>query len=512
MPVEFSYLLRHSYKEYLEQQYLKENIDVVVSKNVREAVGSIEDIYKRNTDRLCAGLTDIQYRIDQTNDSLEIISFDLDRIVDSLDVINSNIVSGFQALFVKFDELGESLAHIGQGVDKLVEIARTPVQTWALNQYEIACDAVRRKLFPEALEALRLAVDGNGQQTGYKTDFRFHQLRGILLLGIPGEPDTIDLVDLKAAEQAFLLAARYAQHDHKTEAAQGLVGAGKAAYADGRPFDANKHNFGAVKLDPRCGEANYQLARLAVEASSPDAMQHFLEAAFDIHWSFAIRAGADVQFSEHRGFVAACAQRAAKKIASEIQPEIDVFEKKVRLFERSGVAYYPPFQSGAYETMQYVLAGAKEALNVGLLKPVFDMRVNIPSFTVTVRQCANRYCDELMARSENIISAGTDNGATEYLSVPDRSDTVSKIGAWIAGISVFLAMTQLGPGGGFSKAAPFLIFGAVAFVGLPTGYSLIATLEKSDLKRRKERNNRIRDANSARLWAEISNIKKAFEV
>jgi hypothetical protein len=157
MSIEFSYRLHHSYEQYLSQQYLKENIDAVVARNVREAVGSLEDIYEANTNRITAGLTDIECRIDRTNDALEQLSFGLDGIQGTLDVINGNIVSGFQAMFVQLDELNDSLAHIGRGIadvnrgiDALVQIGRTPVQTWALNQFEIARDAARRKLFPEA--------------------------------------------------------------------------------------------------------------------------------------------------------------------------------------------------------------------------------------------------------------------------------------------------------------------------------------------------------------------------
>src|SRR5437588_10959080 len=119
MSVEFSYLLHHSYKDYLAQQYLKENVNAAVAKNVREAVGSIEDIYNNNTNRITAELTDIQCRIDRTNEALENLSFGLDGIQGTLDVINGNIVSGFQALFVQVDELNDSLAHIGRGIDRL---------------------------------------------------------------------------------------------------------------------------------------------------------------------------------------------------------------------------------------------------------------------------------------------------------------------------------------------------------------------------------------------------------
>ncbi len=414
MSVEFSYRVHHSYEEYLAQQYLKENMNAVLAKNVREAVGPIEEIYKRNTDRVTAGLTEIQCRIDRTNETLEEISFGLDGIQSTLDVINGNVVSGFQALFVKVDELNDSLAHISRGIedinrgiDALVEIGRMPVQTWAYNQYEIARDATRRKLFPEALEAVTLAIRGTALQTGLKIDYRFHQLRGVLLLGIPGEPGSLDILDLPAAEQSFLLAARYAQHDNAIDAAQALVGAGKAAYADRRLSDAQKHYVASLDTDPKCGEAHYQMARLYVHGNNTKAIQDCLCNAFDIHWSFAMRAAEDAQFTQMTDLVEQCVRSTSNKIVQEIQPPLGKIVGDFKFITGKEDASCPISDLSEHSIIMEYIAQARRALNSKRLKHAFEVRQQVPRIVDALRMLAASYCSKLKGDEARIVTQGT---------------------------------------------------------------------------------------------------------
>jgi hypothetical protein len=418
MSVEFSYRIHHSYKDYLAQQYLRENMEVILAKNVRSAVGSVEDICRQNateikgsiedaTDRLSSHLKDIRSSLDTQNKNLEVISFGIDQISGSLDVLNSNVVNGFQALFVQVAELNASLAHISRSIDSLVEIARTPVQTWAFNQYDISRDAMRRGLFPEALDAVNLAINGNGQQTGYRTDFRFHQLRGVLLLGIPGEPESILLVDLKGAEEAFLLAERYANRDHKVEAAQAMVGAGKAAYADGRLPDAHRHFTAALGLHPQCAEAHYQLARLCVHGNVLDAMRHFLCTSFNIHWSFAIRAAADGEFALHYRLVEECVRITADQIAQSIIPAISDAQSKLRLLEHNQDESARIDSWADFPFIKREVEALSSVVKRGMLKSAFEARSKVPSMLPKLKAVADSYCSMLRAQGGQIATRGT---------------------------------------------------------------------------------------------------------
>lgn len=94
----------------------------------------------------------------------------------------------------------------------LIKLAKTPVQTVAFNHFEIARDAFRQNLLQEALEELQKAISGDHTSPGYKLEWRFHQMVGIIRLGF-ADAD-LAVIDLMQAEQAFLHAARYAKTDY----------------------------------------------------------------------------------------------------------------------------------------------------------------------------------------------------------------------------------------------------------------------------------------------------------
>ena len=285
MEVEFTFQRRQSYKDYLAQQHLKENFDVAVLKGIRGLVGSIEEIFKKNTDELTGALRDIRYFIDRTNAYFEIISLNLWQIAKSRRRVSASVEGGFQALFVKGDEHSPALAHLRSPE----EAAPVPAADWATAQYQAALDLLGASHYREALEVVRLTLAGTDQRPACTSDHRLHYLHGVLLSGAPGEQKSIELVDLAAAEQAFLTAAHATPHAQPTAAALAYVGAGKAAYAQGRLDHAEQHYRAALAVTEHCGEAKYQMARLQTHAKDLHGVQMFLRTAFDIHWSFPSR-------------------------------------------------------------------------------------------------------------------------------------------------------------------------------------------------------------------------------
>lgn len=405
----FYYHGTHSWKEYIGQQYLKENMDIVISRNIREAVGTVQEIYKDHSARTASHVEDLRYDINRANENFEVIALNLEAVSESLDVLNSNVVSGFQALFVQVDELNSSLAHLSRQMDTLVEIARTPVQTWALNQYEIAQDLARRKLFPEALESLEYAIEGKDQHTGYKSDFRFHQLRAVVLMGIPGAPQSIDVIDLKGAERSFLLAARYARHDHATAAAQAYVGAGKAAYADGRFDDAHQHYKGALDLDEQCGEANFQIARLRAHAGDMAGLQQSLTKALDIHWSFAMRAAADILFVANRDLVERSIRDTADRILRAVAPTVDEADRRVKFFIDEQDPEFKIEDVAEFRRLASTIREVRDAIEAGTLKRAHEARLAIAHLPAQLTETASRYCEFLISRQATITARGVEN-------------------------------------------------------------------------------------------------------
>jgi tetratricopeptide (TPR) repeat protein len=223
--------------------------------------------------------------LDQGNEHLVAIRSEIigtkQEIADGFDRTVDMLGQGFSATIFQLCQANHSL-------DTLLKKAETPAETWAMEQYSQAHKAYQRQLFPEALEALHRAIDGHGSNVGWRTQHRFHLLKGIIQLG---DPEPADLRDYGAAEASFSAAARYSLHDEPAEAANAWLGAGRAAYNQGEYVRAENHFQASLALR-RTGDAAYHLAKtLACQQKYDDAL-----AALET----AIRAKADYLVEMHR--------------------------------------------------------------------------------------------------------------------------------------------------------------------------------------------------------------------
>ena len=468
--LEYSYSKGAGYKEFLSQNRSAANMDVVIAKNIRDAVGSIEEVYTKNTEALTSSIKDLK---EGMNENFEVVNLNLGQIAGTLDVVNSNLVTGFQALFIKADDINSSLAHINSGIGSLIEIAKTPVKTWATEQFEIARDRVRRALYPEALEALDLAINGHDRNPGDKSDYRFHLLRGIILLGTPGEPESAEIIDLHASEAAFLLAARYARHDYPKESARALIAAGKAAYAAGRLDDAERHYTETLKLEERSGEARYQLARLALQKNKPSDFETHFCWALDMHWSYAIRAAADPLFYEHQKLVDQCIAAARDKIAIETRSTLQPLRLCVEAAEQKQLPQYPIATNfERFISMRRGIEQLFERLDGARLKSVYDLRIQAnkiaPEFSHELRSIIEEYISMLRKAEGDIIS-----DAGRQLTPEEKSHKI-KI---ITTIIVKIALPLLAFAGLIAFFIPWVAVALVILVCLTTPALLFNSLD-----------------------------------
>jgi hypothetical protein len=98
---------------------------------------------------------------------LQGISYGLRDLSSKIADLNATFHWGFGAIIA-------ALGHMNDALSQLIQIAKTPVQTVALNHFEIARDAFRQGLYRECLEKLekpslaiipRRAIDLNGVST-----------------------------------------------------------------------------------------------------------------------------------------------------------------------------------------------------------------------------------------------------------------------------------------------------------------------------------------------------------
>lgn len=200
-----------------------------------------------------------------------------DTVSDLIDVIRF----GFENLTKAVDRLNDSII-------ELIKIARTPAQTWAYNQFEIAREAYTKKLYPEALEALDQAISGRGDNPGYQLEYRFHFLKGDILLGNAKSLD-LSVINAAAAEQSFSYAARYAYDEYPQEAAKAFIAAAFAAYIQGKIPQSIEYCKKGIALNNSIGEGWFQLAKNHMHLGHIDKALPSLKNAIDINREYVFK-------------------------------------------------------------------------------------------------------------------------------------------------------------------------------------------------------------------------------
>jgi len=329
------YVWGTDYKQYLQQSSFVGDITAEQRRAAREGVAAI----RSSTMEILAGYDAGSRRVEQaqreaTDRMIEAqqemtaaLSIDLGRISDELAGLDSTFRWGFNAMLGVLGGMADSLS-------SLLQIAKTPpAQIAAYGHFEIACDAFRRRLYSDCLESLDKAINGDHTSPGYKLEWRFHQLIGIVRLGFDGF-DTCDVdlvVNPGAAERAFVAAARYAGADEPKEAALAMMWAGWAAFVQQKLPEALEHTEAAIALDPKLGEALFQAAKFQMVAGAPATALPVLRQAIDIDRGYVVRAAGDPEFQRHGHeldvFLEALRAEKIADLQRKIRPELAAIER-----------------------------------------------------------------------------------------------------------------------------------------------------------------------------------------
>ena len=82
---------------------------------------------------------------------------------------------------------------------KRIGKARTQEKVWCQEQYNIACDAIKKGFRNEALGYLNNCIHGAPGHTGVVTEHRYHFLKARILLGMAGGGRLIPLSQVSLA-------------------------------------------------------------------------------------------------------------------------------------------------------------------------------------------------------------------------------------------------------------------------------------------------------------------------
>ena len=213
------------------------------------------------------------------NIELELQTTKLSEVNFNLGELNEEVRNLGALLDWRLAKITDMIEGMGTSLQQLVEIAKTPSQTWAAEQFDIARDAYSNSLYEESFTYIGNAINGNGAQTGYLLDHRYHFLKARLLFG-DGDPRTHKFVNFEQAEQSFLKAERYSRLG--SDKAMSLCGAALCAGNLGNNSVAMRHLKNAKKADAEHTETRYLLSKLHFESGSNDIAEKELRAAYDL--------------------------------------------------------------------------------------------------------------------------------------------------------------------------------------------------------------------------------------
>jgi tetratricopeptide (TPR) repeat protein len=258
-----------------------------------------------------------------------------------------------------------------------------------------------RQQFAEALRVVNAVL--MDRPTLCARDSRFAWLRARLLAGIAGQPRSVAVLDLAAAERAFLdIVARAG----RAEAAAALTAAGRCAYADGRFNQAGTHYRAALERDPGAADACYQLARLFRHAADMDAVREALVLAFAIAYGYALRAASDPLFRADVPLLRECVRAAAQRAAHATQDSLGESLERLRFLACRGDRDFPVRSLARFAPVRDEIVSLVRAPAAATLRKALRRRKAARATHAPLAQLAQDYCALLRQNEEAIGRRG----------------------------------------------------------------------------------------------------------
>ena len=334
-----------SYRDYLQAKSFERSLRGEISSAAKSVIASNEELQRENISVLKSLSSSVSLGFDQ-------ISFELGEISAGLGELNATFQWGFSELLTLTGGVYDSL-------HELIKIARTPAQTWAYEQFEIAWDAFRKNLYDEALEYLDRAINGYGGQTGYKIEYRFHFLLGTIRLG--SLKNFTEIVNLAEAERAFLNAARYARQDAPQEAALALLAAGWAAYCQGEFPEAQQRTEEAIALHPALAEAHFQLAKIQMHLNQPEQALTPLRKAIALDRGYMIKAASDDDFKQHEAQIFSLFDALRQESKTKVEKALADLEREASTLRERHAKEFPLAEHLNLAPFNQILAQVRSA-------------------------------------------------------------------------------------------------------------------------------------------------------
>lgn len=250
--------------------------------------------------------------IDRLDSTIQRVGED---VVRSIDDLRGSVEAGFQEVSFRLGSLQVTLKD-------LLKVAKTPEQTWAYEQFDIARDLCVRGFPDEALKHIVYALDGRGDRMGYQYDHRIHMLKGVIHLGSRGWEKGAYL-NLNAAKASFELAVRYAGAVSSDKAnGKGRIEALRylawTLYCQGNVQDSIGIYRMATDEFPSDAQSWYGLSKALLHAQMVEPGLAAFARCIEHDASFALDSGKDRDFTKYKDLVSKVIDRRRTDLASEL--------------------------------------------------------------------------------------------------------------------------------------------------------------------------------------------------
>jgi tetratricopeptide (TPR) repeat protein len=317
---------RLSYQDYLQAQSVEDSIRSEISSASRSIIATKNELARGELAMRTSMALDVKNGFEQ-------LSYDVRDLSTGIADLNSTFQWGFSEALILFGGINDSLK-------ELLRVTRTPEQTWAFEQFEIARDAFRRQLYDDGIQYLNRAIDGHGSHTGYNLEYRFHYLLGTIRIGSFFNASR-NIVDPQRAEKAFLSAAKYSMYDLPKEAARSYLCAGWAAYCQGNMSDAERLTRSSIDLDGVLAEGYFQLAKIQMHADHAVVALPALRQAICLDRGYAVKACSDRDFARYQGQVDVLLEELRAEALEKLRSRCSEVESKIFRLEELRKEEFP---------------------------------------------------------------------------------------------------------------------------------------------------------------------------
>lgn len=463
-----------SYRDYLQARSFEDAIRSEISGQTRSLIASSEQLEQEHFSLSRSLQATVSEGFTAVSEGLEQLSFDLQTLNAGVSELTAAFHWGMSELLVAVGRVNDTLAD-------LVRIAKTPAQTWAYEQFEIARDAFRQELYPEALEYLNRAINGHVGNTGYKLEYRFHYLLGTIRLGSArnNSPHILNLLD---AENAFLNSARYARRDEPNEAGRAFLAAGWAAYCQGKMDTAKQHTEQAVALFPALAEAHFQLAKIQMHTGEAEQALVPLRRAIELDRAYSIKAASDGDFRRHEARVQTLLKALRREAKERANVRLLAIQREAEETEKDGVQEYTLPKFTELKRAKRALDDAVSAIHVDTYFGYLDAFTFCERAKEALQHARKQFVLRWRTDIQEKISGIQQQVASTNAQIAEvnRGKYADKwMGLFIFGLvlSVVIGFVQCGRASGFEASFSALVssamfFGLVSAIVTFTGYQI----------------------------------------